>query len=107
MNTAAVNRSVETVDHSAPREATAATTLTRRRFPVTRTTGVRPSNAQGQPGGAAPERNPHWPTHAITANSTSARLDRRVARVEPGAHRSGLRSVMSTPTTSRINSTTA
>nr|WP_268998183.1 hypothetical protein [Saccharothrix luteola] len=34
-------------------------TLTRRRFPVTRTIGVRPFGAQDRPGGAASERSPH------------------------------------------------
>lgn len=49
----------ETVDHSSAREATADMTLTRRRFPVTRTTGVLPFGAQDRPGGAASERSPH------------------------------------------------
>ncbi|MCC8251506.1 hypothetical protein LNK82_45410 [Saccharothrix sp. NEAU-S10] len=53
VNTAAVKRSMNTVNHNAPREATAHMTLTCSRLPVTCTTGVRPFGAHDQPGGAA------------------------------------------------------
>lgn len=64
---------MNTVNHNAPREATADTTLTRSRFPVTRTIGVRPFCVQERPGSAASVRSPHWSTHAITELSTFAR----------------------------------
>jgi hypothetical protein len=72
VNTVAVKRSVNTVNHSAPREATVDMTLTRSRLPVTRTIGVRLFGAQDPPGGAASERSPHWSTHAIAAASAFA-----------------------------------
>lgn len=59
MNTFAVKRPVNTENHSAPRKAMADMMFTRRRLPLTRTTGVLPFGAQLRPGGAVSLRSPH------------------------------------------------
>src|SRR5512143_1576088 len=130
-NTVAVKRPVQTVHHSAPREAIADMTFTRRRRPFTLTTGVRPGGAQQRPGGAGSERSPHWSAQASTAFSAFARAAmtgyssssqacpfcsccwsaRRAGRagVKPcrRSHLPTPRSVIPTPVTRRISSRTA
>nr|WP_240121268.1 hypothetical protein [Streptomyces sp. MUM 2J] len=54
-----VNLPGKTVNHSAPREAMADMTLTPKRRPFTRTSGVCPAGAQERPGGAVSDRRPH------------------------------------------------
>ncbi|SHN34696.1 Transposase InsO and inactivated derivatives [Streptomyces yunnanensis] len=55
----AVNVPGKTVNHRAPREATADMMFTRKRRPLTRTSGVCPAGAHERPGGAVSERRPH------------------------------------------------
>ncbi|MER6354475.1 hypothetical protein ABT186_22220 [Streptomyces sp. NPDC001634] len=65
MNTFAVKRLVKTVNHSAPREATADMMFTRNPLPLALTTRVRPFGAQERPGGESP---------ILTSSRTAARV---------------------------------